>query len=197
MSELGVSPVRSGDGFTSTAYRVVDVRFPPFWADADQPEGRWHAEGEGPCHYLATTPEGAWAEVLRHEALRDPDDVVDLHRSLWVVELPTPEAHVTVPRTTAAVFRLSWSRCQDAARALRARGVSAFWADSAALPKAGARVRSVDGEGLLRLARRRSEVVAVFGSAFVGRLEAQHAADGHPDPELTERVQHLPRKGSR
>ena len=119
MSELGVSPVRSGDGFTSTAYRVVDVRFPPVGADADQPEGRWHAEGEGPCHYLATTPEGAWAEVLRHEALRDPDDVVDLHRSLWVVELPTPEAHVTVPRTTAAVFRLSWSRCQDAARVLR------------------------------------------------------------------------------
>lgn len=199
MSELGYSPVKYGGQHTLTAFRVVDVRFPPFWADPAQPEGRWHAEGDGPCHYLATTPEGAWAEVLRHEALRDPDDVADLHRSLWVVELPEPDIddHVEVPGTQAALARIGYPRCQEAARALRARGVRSFWADSAALPKAGARVRSVDDEGRLRNARRRSEVVAVFGEAAGARLEAQHAADGHPDPELTTRVQHLPKKGSR
>ncbi|OWY62448.1 hypothetical protein B7486_58365 [cyanobacterium TDX16] len=71
----------------------------------------------------------------------------------------------------------------------------AFWAESAALPQAGARMRQVGSSGLLRSARRRSEVVAVFGSAAGARLEAQHAADGHPDPELTTRVQHLPKKG--
>lgn len=183
-------------GHALTTFRVVDVRFPPFWADTSQPEGRWHAEGEGPCHYLSTTPEGAWAEVLRHEALREPDDVADLHRSLWFVEAPEPpiDAHPDVPNTRA-LARVPYRQCQEAARALRAEGLQGFEADSAALPKAGARVRSIEAEGRLQSARRRSDVMVFFGSAFVRGLHAQHAADGHPEPELTRRVHHLPKKG--
>jgi hypothetical protein len=192
--DLDYSPV-SYAGSDLTTFRVVDVRFPPFWADPQQPDGRWHTAGQGPCHYLATTPEGAWAEVIRHEALRDPEDVADLHRSTWVVEAPDPPHHVDVPGTQAALFRISYRRCQEAARRLRDDGVRSFWADSAALPKAAARVRSVGSDGRLRSARRRSEVVVVFGSAFVRGLQAQHATDGHPDPNLTDRVQHLPKKG--
>lgn len=197
MSErnLDYSPVRYGGGHTLTTYRVVDVRYPPFWADPQQPQGRWHAQGDGPCHYLSTTPEGAWAEIIRHEALREAEDVQDLHRSLWVVESPEPpiDAHPDLPGTRA-LFRRPWAQCQAAARALRDAGHHALWADSAALPKASARVRQVQ-TGRLRSGRRRSEVVAFFGVATAHGLEAQHAADGHPDPQLTDRVQHLPKKG--
>ena len=41
----------------------------------EQPAGRWHGEGEGPAQYLADTPDGAWAEFLRHEHITDPADL--------------------------------------------------------------------------------------------------------------------------
>ena len=46
--------------------RRADPRFPFLWESSAQPAGRWHGSGEGPCHYFADTPYGAWAELLRH-----------------------------------------------------------------------------------------------------------------------------------
>ena len=56
-------------------FRQVDARYPFLWEDSRQPEGRWHAAGDGPAHYIADTPDGAWAEFLRHEEITDPDDL--------------------------------------------------------------------------------------------------------------------------
>src|SRR5262245_40501368 len=52
-------------------FRQVDARFPFLWEDARQPAGRWHAAGDGPAHYFADTPDGAWAEFLRHEEITE------------------------------------------------------------------------------------------------------------------------------
>jgi len=53
-------------------YRHTDPRFPFLWESGGQPAGRWNAEGEGPVNTFADRPEGAWAELLRHEEITDP-----------------------------------------------------------------------------------------------------------------------------
>ncbi|MDX6257843.1 MAG: hypothetical protein QOJ11_4177 [Frankiales bacterium] len=67
-------------------FRHGDPRFPFVWESARQPEGRWHGSAEGPVQYLADTPDGAWAEFLRHEEIRDPGDLAGIRRRLWAVE---------------------------------------------------------------------------------------------------------------
>ena len=57
-------------------FRQVDARYPHLWETAAQRPGRWHATGEGPAHYFADTPDGAWAELLRHR--RDITTLEDL-----------------------------------------------------------------------------------------------------------------------
>ena len=69
-------------------YRHCDSRFPFLWQTSAQPPARWHGPGEGPAHYFADTPVGAWAEFLRHEGIVDAADLAGVQRSLWVVELP-------------------------------------------------------------------------------------------------------------
>ena len=55
-------------------FRQTDHRYPFLWESAEQPPGRWHGAGEGPAHYCADTPDGAWAEFLRHEEIGDAAD---------------------------------------------------------------------------------------------------------------------------
>ena len=89
----------------SVGFRHVDHRYPFLWETAAQPPGRWHANGEGPCQYLANTPDGAWAEFLRHEEITDPADLPGIARSLWAIEVPDEAlagAHHPALDTTAA-----------------------------------------------------------------------------------------------
>ncbi|MDP2388975.1 MAG: hypothetical protein Q8N52_01505, partial [Acidobacteriota bacterium] len=72
-------------------FRQADPRYPFLWSDSGQPAARWHADGEGPAHYFADTPDGAWAELLRHEEIHDPADVATFRRALWAVELREDE----------------------------------------------------------------------------------------------------------
>ena len=58
-------------------FRQADPRYPFLWSDPAQPAARWHGEAEGPAHYFADTPDGAWAELLRHEEITDPADTID------------------------------------------------------------------------------------------------------------------------
>ena len=56
------------------AFRHADPRFPFLREDSSQPAGRWNAPGEL-THYFCDTPDGAWAEFLRHEEIDDPEDI--------------------------------------------------------------------------------------------------------------------------
>ena len=69
-------------------YRNADPRFPFLWENADQPAARWHGMGEGPVQYFADTPDGAWAEFVRHEGITQETELVNVRRSLWAIELP-------------------------------------------------------------------------------------------------------------
>ena len=64
-------------------FRHADPRFPFLWETASQPSGRWHAAGQGPAHYLADTPFGAWAELLRHEEITDTADLAGVRRAIF------------------------------------------------------------------------------------------------------------------
>ncbi len=172
-------------------FRQADPRYPFLWSDAAQPAARWHGDGEGPAHYFADTPDGAWAELLRHEEIHDPADVATLRRALWAVELGDPP--VTAVSLTAAVMtgdRETYTACQAHARRLRARGARRLVAPSAALlPGAAAGRQVVDA--LERQARPRDgRVFVTFGDPadLIGWKAVEHGA---PPAGLLPRVRHF------
>lgn len=169
------------------AYRHADPRVPFFWEDARQPAGRWHAEDEGPAQYLADTPDGAWAEFLRHEEITDPADLVTIRRALWAVEINAPPG--AAPRLPIAAMTggaLSYRACRAEAARLRASGATRIDAPSAAL--ATSRPYVVRG-GLQPSASRAARTFVFFG---VPAAEGWRAtAEGRPHVELLKRVRPL------
>lgn len=168
-------------------FRHADPRFPFLWENSDQPEGRWNAAGEL-THYFSDTPDGAWAEFLRQEEIRDPDDLSTIRRTLWAVEIggephPVPD----LPRETMTGGRETWADCHSAASGLR-ENHPGMTAPSAALrpgKACGWRVRG----GLVAGPDRDGKTIALFGrrpdiTGWVAALE------GRPEEELLAKVRH-------
>jgi len=76
------------------AFRHADPRFPFLCEDSSQPAARWNGPEEGPVQYLCDTPDGAWAEFLRHEEIHDREDLPTIRRALWAIEVPDAPAAV-------------------------------------------------------------------------------------------------------
>lgn len=163
-------------------FRQCDPRFPYLWDGSSQPAGRWHAEGEGPAHYFADTPDGAWAELLRHEEITDPADLATVRRAIWAVDLgDAPAVHLEVPPTAA------FEVCQAAAHQARAAGHQRLDVASAALLPGGARGRRVDNGG--DTAPRDGRVLVLFGDPRDLRLQGWPAASaGTPSSDLLPRI---------
>ncbi|MDQ6783043.1 MAG: RES family NAD+ phosphorylase [Actinomycetota bacterium] len=167
-------------------FRHVDRRCAFLWETAAQPEARWHGAGEGPAQYLADTPAGAWAELIRHEAITDPDDLVDVIRALWAIEIPDDEpANAAVPELRAAMLAGgtdSYQPCQHEARRLRANGSAAIEAPSAALVSGAAAPERTDG-GLRPGTPADGRVLVLFGPR--PHLDGWRVVvGGHLDPDL-------------
>jgi len=180
------------------AFRQVDGRYPFLWEDDRQPAGRWHADGDGPAHYFADTPDGAWAEFLRHEEITEAADLATIRRQLWAVDIDdAPAERPALPERVLTGGPDSYARCQDEARRLRERGARRIVAPSAALVRGGARGVSI-GRGLRRAADRDGAVIVIFGAPadLVGWIAADA---GFPSADLLERVHHYAagRSGSR
>jgi hypothetical protein len=172
-------------------FRHADPSLPFLWEDAAQPAGRWHAEGEGPAHCFADTPDGAWAEFLRHEEITDPDDLAHVRRAIWAVEIPDDEP-AAQPELDAAILTgglRSYEPCQAEARRLRAAGASRLEAPSAALAPGSAHGHRVDN-GLQPGPPRDPHTIVLFGPrpAIVGW---QAVYEGRPAAELLARVRKL------
>jgi len=170
-------------------YRQVDRRYPFLWEDASQPAGRWHAAGEGPAHYFADTPDGAWAEFLRHEEITDPADVAGIRRQIWAVDLgddaPVPVALRNDVQTGDVQ---TYMRCQEEAGGMRRRGARRIAATTAALVPGGARgLRAANG--IHAAEPRDGRTIVIFGSAaeLRGWMAADHA---RPPVDLLARVHH-------
>ena len=171
-------------------FRHSDRRFPFLWESSDQPAARWHGEGEGPVQYLADTPEGAWAELLRHEEIRTPEDVATIRRALWAVELPQQPARAPeLPVEILTGGPDSYGACRDEARRLRARGTVGLVAPSAALLSGGAHGWKVDA-GVQPGRPRDGRVIVLFGPRpdLVGWPAT---IEGRPSEDLLRRVRHF------
>ncbi|MPY90189.1 MAG: RES domain-containing protein [Luteitalea sp.] len=173
-------------------FRQADPRYPFAWETAAQPEGRWHAPGEGPAHYFADTPDAAWAELVRHEEITSPADLQTIRRAMWVVDVDeAPAAPVDLPEAVLTGDPDSWPACQRAAQALRRTGVTRLDVPSAALLP-GAATGYIVQNGLHPSAPRDGHVVVLFGrpERMIGWLMADAA---HPPAELLGRVRHYSR----
>ena len=173
------------------AFRQADPRYPFLWSDSSQPAARWHAEGDGPAHYFADTPDGAWAELLRRENSRSQRDVATLRRALWAVELgDEPARAVTLKPAVVTGGRGTYWACQEHAEHLRARGAKRVMAPSAALMPGGAAGREVVDAVERPAASRDGRVIVVFGEPtdLVGWKAVEHGA---PPTGLLARVRHF------
>lgn len=170
-------------------FRQTDARFPMLWESAEQPPGRWHGPGEGPAHYFADTPDGAWAELLRHEEITDLADLATIRRRMWVAEIDDTAAEAVLLPTRLSTGGLdTYPPCQDEARRLRARGITRLQAPSAAL-KPGAAGGVMVRDGTRPAPARDGLVIVVFGDT--ASITGWIAADGHPPPELLDRVRYF------
>lgn len=173
------------------AFRHADPSVPFLWEDSSQPAGRWHAEGEGPAHYLAETPDAAWAEFLRHEEIRDEADLAGIERTIWAVEVPEAEAFdlPRLPRETLVGGLDSYRPCQAEAARLWAAGGTGLRAPSAALRSGAQSGWRVSG-GLVPGRARAEHSLVLFGrrSDLTGWVVADA---GRPRADLLERVRYF------
>ena len=172
-------------------FRNADRRWPFLWEDSSQPAARWHGSGEGPAQYLADTPDGAWAEFLRHEEITDPADLEGIARHLWAIEVPDAEKEPVAPRLQSAVLKGgldSYPQCQDEARRLRAAGATSLEAPSAALQDRTARGQFTRA-GLVEADHRDGRVRVLYGPRR--NLRGWLCADGRPGERLLAFVRQL------
>ena len=170
------------------AFRHADRRFPFLWESPSQPAGRWNAD-DGVTHYLCDTPDGAWAEFLRHEEIDDPQDLITIRRAMWAVDIgDPPETLVSGPEDVLRGNVDSWPACQQIAQGYRANAAG-FVVPSAALKPGGARGWRVDG-GLQPGPESDGKVIVLFGPRpdLVGWAVA---IEGRPDESLLPQVRHF------
>lgn len=174
-------------------YRHAPPAFPFFWETAEQPPGRWHGPGEGPAHYLTDTPDGAWAEFLRHEDITTPEELAGIDRAIWCVEVPDDSivtaAEPALPHKTLTGGTGTWEACRKEARRVRHEGAVVLRAPSAALLRGGAHGWRVDG-GLQPAVPRDGHVIVLFGLR-PDLIGWQVVERGRPAPDLLDRVRPL------
>lgn len=128
-------------------YRHAQPDYPPLWHPgnpanpAPQPAARWHAEGQI-AQYLSSTPEGAWAELVRHAGIRTEQRRREYRHRLWRVEVEeTDIADLSSFDKVAAaglepemfVADPPYGACQTLAAELHADGYRGLLSPSAAL----------------------------------------------------------------
>lgn len=170
-------------------FRHADKRLPPLWESEAQPAARWHAANRGPAQYFADTPDGAWAEFLRHEEITDPADLETVERAVWALEIPDARyAHAQLPHSVVTGGEDTYAACQAEAARLVATGADALQAPSAALKAGGAAGWRVDS-GLQPGPARDGRVFVFFGRR--PELIGWRAAVGRPAADLLPRVRHF------
>lgn len=174
-------------------FRHVDPRFPFLWESRDQPPARWNDRGDGPVQYLADTPDGAWAELLRHEGITDVEDLEGIERDLWTVELSPDDEPKSVPDLPPEVLEggtETYPTCQAEADRLRGLGLPGLIAPSAALLPGEAGGWRVQHGTLHPGPSRDGTVIVLFGNRpdLTGWCASFR---GRPDHGILPKVRHL------
>ena len=159
------------------------------WATSDQPPGRWHDTGEGPCHYLSNSAKAAWAEIVRHEGITNVEDLGTLLLTLWEVEVP--DVFITPPlgNENLTGSTTSYPLCREVARRVKADGVIGLRAPSAAVLSGEVEVFACSSQVEYVIRRVPAESLTLFGQP--DDLQAMPDAEGHPDPTVLNDVRYL------
>ena len=166
-------------------FRQATRGVPFFWEGQRQPAARWHRSGEGPVQYLADTPDGAWAEFLRHEGITDAADLAGISRTMWAVSVDDVDAAIPLLRMETIHGNTdSYEDCQAEAANIRARGHSALSTTSAALSPGAARGWKTD-EGLKPGPDTDGRVYVLFGTRPDSVAWKVVEAGGPPDEVLS------------
>jgi hypothetical protein len=110
---------------------------------------------------------GSGTPTIPHEAITDPDDLADVTRALWTVEVPDGDLRgVATPELPPAVLTGgidTYPPCREEAGRLRANGAAALLAPSAALTARAAAPEWTDG-GLCAGLPVDGRILVLFGS---------------------------------
>jgi RES domain len=179
--------------FANVAFRYSNYDT-PFWAGPNTDAGRWHTAGSVATQYLSVTPDGAWAELIRHEGLTTEGSVAEVRMQIWVVRINQARIadYSTFTKAEEAGFAAGalvsddYTACQTEGARLRAEGYSGVLAPSASLPNTvnltlfGARLRA-SFASVPRLARSVPATVVAVGAPRRGLVaEARHFGATHP-----------------
>lgn len=172
------------------AFRNYDARFPFLWESDAQPAARWHGTGEGPVQYFADTPDGAWAEFLRHEEITEIDDLAGVHRGMCAIDIDPAECAETVlPTAVLTGDESTHRRCRAEAARIRATGARGLSAPSAALKPGAAAGLYVD-DGFHYAEPRDGQVYVLFGRR-PDLIGWRVTTDSRPPIQILDQVNHL------
>jgi len=176
-------------------YRYCDYDT-PFWARSNTKSGRWHTAGDGPTQYLSSTTDGAWADLIRNEALVTEEEIALVRMPLWqcridqayIVDYSDFEKAEAAGFPPDALIDDDQERCRAEGKRLRELGYGGITAPAAALPGAttttlfGGKV-SIDWSATTRLASAIPAAVLTVGAPprgllartrFIGQKHAEY-----------------------
>ncbi len=161
----------------------------PFWARPNSQAGRWHVVGDEPTQYMATTTDGAWAELIRNEELRSEAEVSLVRIPMWAIQVNDAliADYSTFEKAEAARFNPEalvddeYSRTQAEGKRLRELRFHGVLAPSAALP------------GAINLTLFGPRTIASWGRPplLASALPATVIATGSPPAGLLTRVRQI------
>ncbi|MDX1988649.1 MAG: hypothetical protein SFV17_18335 [Candidatus Obscuribacter sp.] len=170
----------------------TDSRFPFLWESTQQPEARYNAAGDGPVQYFADTCDGAWAEFVRHAEITDVEELSDVRRALWCIEVDDAQFEESTPvdlsYEIATGNRTTCETCWNYARSLRDRGILRIKAPSAAIKRqeaGGFRVQ----EGIKPGQPRDGYIFVVFD--IMPNITGWKAAEAGPPEHVLAKTRHF------
>jgi hypothetical protein len=127
--------------FAGVAFRYADYDT-PVWSRPNTRDGHWHVAHTEPTQYFSLSPDGSWADRIRHENLRTETEVAFIRMPLWVARINEQKIadYSTFEKAEAAGFPPdalvddNWERCQGEAQRLRDLGFRGVLSPAAALP---------------------------------------------------------------